>query len=562
MTLDLTPIRPDAESLPINAGPYLPGNYSDQTATLNAIADEARATGRGLFIPDGIRVIIEGEVNLRGILNVEIQTQIHLGPAGLIIIGDSSRYKRGLMVDIRRVAYLNPDQTNVALRSIGVMQGIIRVGLCPRWEWVADRNDPDGGAISYTTVYPGQIDNLEFRCIDHHTDPDAGAAWITECLFIGGDIRHIKTESDSYRMNSMTFFKSCMEGGTINLDYAVKWRFLDCRFEFGTEIRFGPQTARCLVEDTFGGGLLGFEPSCKVIEDLGRDNVVRSAVDDAYTRHALWTLDTDSDVYEGTAGVEANGVAPGIGNLSVSAGTVVADTGLIPVRGRGESRDGGYATAWRMPRFVFSSDVAAWRPEWRFYGEDGRQLTSSDFTGMEALFESPMTWRTGGHVAPTTDVSFSMINVTQNVGYVRCTIKSGSSPAVFGRAQLLGFTLDPSSDYPATLIRRRMELALLSPFSPPMGAAAPGTVVATASGVRTVVEQRSTTVSAATVSGTVLPIASNYGIAVGDVLGVEMANGVTHWAIITGASSNSVTLSRPLPGEVAAGSQVIVTRWS
>ena len=117
MTLDLTPIRPDDESLPINAGPYLPGDYSDQTETLNVIADEARATGRGLFIPDGIRVIIEGEVNLRGILNVEIQSQLHVGAEGLVIIGDSSLHKRGLKVDIRRIAYRrSAEQTNVALR--------------------------------------------------------------------------------------------------------------------------------------------------------------------------------------------------------------------------------------------------------------------------------------------------------------------------------------------------------------------------------------------------------------------------------------------------------------
>ena len=77
----------------------------------------------------------------------------------------------------------------------------------------------------------------------------------------------------------------------------------------------------------------------------------------------------------------------------------------------------------------------------------------------------------------------------------------------------------------------------------------------------TVVEQRTTTVSAAITSGAVLPIASNYGIAVGDVLGVEMVSGKTHWAAITGLRSKSATLSNPLPGEVADGARVIVTRW-
>lgn len=73
-----------------------------------------------------------------------------------------------------------------------------------------------------------------------------------------------------------------------------------------------------------------------------------------------------------------------------------------------------------------------------------------------------------------------------------------------------------------------------------------------------VTDRRSTTI---TLGATSVPIQSATGIARGDVAGIRLSDGLTHWSEITSSASGELALSRPLPGDVAVGAPVTVVRW-
>ena len=563
MTLPITSDEHEIYSHnPVNVSRWCAGDGSDETAALQAAADEARTTKRGMFMPESLTVRVDGIVNLRYIVNLDLQGIIKVGPEGRVDVGNSSNHRIGAQLRIRRVEQVSPStQDNVVLRSVGMKQAHIWVDYCDRWEWYADKKSIHDASTSYCTAYPGYIKRLDFVC---RNDPDQdGFGWITQVLFIGGDIRHISTDSDSYAMNHITFLAPCLEAGEVHLDRAYRWRFIEARCEYNTKFWFGPNTSRVVVEDGFINDPVTVSPGAIVMEDLGKENVVTSSFEQQYSRRTLVAIDTDNTFLDRCADIAATNIEPGLSKLSPT-GTFrqMFDSGLLPVRGQSPRAGHGNVTQWNMSRIVVSSDAAACRPEWYFYRADGTQLTTPE--GVEG--QGGPTWSSSKQgFTYGTNVSASMVLITNpEVAYVRVKLDSGSPATPFSRIEVIGYFTGQSSDYVADLCRRRFFTPLAQESAPTKGSPPVGTRVRGAGKDWVVGSRQEMTVSPATTGDTSITVSSGINVAVGDVLGLALDTGATHWATIlgiSGAGGRILELSSPVPAEVSAGAKSVATRW-
>lgn len=547
---------------PVNVARYVTGSGADETDGFNAAANEARATRRGLFMPESLTVRVDGIVNLRYIVNLDIQGIVRVGPEGRVDVGNNSFHRIGAHLRIRRVEQMDPStQDNVVLRTVGMKQAHIWVDFCDRWEWYADKAEVDTTSTSYCTAYPGYIRRLDFTCRD---DPaQSGFGWITQILFLGGDVKYISTDSDSYSTNHITFVGTCLERGEVHLDRAYRWRFIEARCEYGTKFHFGENTSRIVVEDGFISNHMTTGPGAIVVEDLGKENVVTTSFEAQYDRRTLFAVDMDSTILDGCADTDVHNIVPGPRSMTRRAPLgLIFDSGLLPIRGQSSRGTYEASTQWHMPRLAVSSDTASVRPEWSFFRADGTQLTSP--VGVEV--QGAPAWSSErGSFSYGTDVAASVaLAHSADVAYTRVKIFAGAEMTPFTRIELIGFFVGQSSDYVADLTRRRSATQLAQSESPCIGAPRMGTVVGIDSGQVAVVDRREVTVNAAPSGSADVTLSDGTGIAVGDVIGIELSNQATHWSRIAGISGTGgrgLTLDSPLPASSLDGAPAVSVRW-
>ena len=111
-------------------------------------------------------------------------------------------------------------------------------------------------------------------------------------------------------------------------------------------------------------------------------------------------------------------------------------------------------------------------------------------------------------------------------------------------------------------MRRRLTRVPTQDTKPLAGLARMGEGVMASGGAWVVTDLRTTTVkTSASLGATSVPIRSATGTAKGDVAGIRLSEGLTHWSESTSSASGELALSRPLPGDVAVGAPVTVVRW-
>lgn len=542
----------------INLADWCAGDGTDQTEQLNSAAQAAMSAKQALFMPESLTIRVDGVANLRGLENIDLQGTITVGAAGRIEVGNDAQRRVGAHIRIRRVAYADSAQTNVALRTIGLKQAHIWVDYCDRWEWYADGSIKSDDSCSYCTAYPGLIRRLDFTCLNDETNTNRG--WITQINFISGDIKRIETFSAGYRMNQITFIGTCLESGEVHLDNAARWRFMEVRCEYGTKFWFGASTSRIVVEDAFISNEISVQQGAILMEDLGVENVITTSFEQQYQRRTLLAIDTDTRIYDGCAEIDV-AVQPGVNNLHASSTfSTVLDTGMIQLRG--EAPRAGYesATRWKLSRIMVSADTAAFRPQWYFY--DAAQNLVSDSSGV--VIESSATWdATQKRFSYSVNVAASTVTIKPSspIRYARLVVTSGSPLTPFTRMEVTGFFLGGSSDYLTNLLQRRLRKPLSQISAPTKGAPPVGERIRTPQGDLVVEERAKRTLSAANTGAKQVTANTGDKLAVGDVIGIELSTGKTHWTKIAGLTASNIQLADALPSEIYEGSPAINVRW-
>lgn len=536
----------------VNALRYVKGDGTDETAQLQAAADAARSSGRGLCLPGGVSVRINGEVSLRFIDNLDLRGGIVVGPEGLLLCGSNSVLRRGMKIHIRSVTLASRStQTNVALRFVGVKGAYIDVRNCDSMEFFADDSDSTIASISYNTISLGQIRKLSIRGVGDR-------AWITQLLFLGGDIKDL-TVSGDYGHNEIMFVAPCFEGGYLDFQVGTRIRAVNARCEDGTQIRFGRRATLNVIEDSYTPHSGVFNPTAKVVEDLGLGNQVISTRLTYMKSHELTSIDSRSLIFNQARNHKGEGVVPGVNTLTVSAWSWVLDTGIMPIRekswtGRSSSIN------WDMSNFLIVSD----KPNWRFYvdlyDEDGVMITD------ESVINTSDGWRqaeSGGFYFQASVDAARVVVTGRDVAAIRIRARAGSETAPFKFLRLIGYTQSADTDYPVELWRNELTQGLYQPTRPTRGFAPVGTVVEGGDDRWVVTwSSKSSLLTGSDSGANELQLKDSPAAMAGDILGVELSNGATHWTTISGIDGDLVTLLSPIPSGAAGASPVSITRWS
>lgn len=546
--------------VPINAARYVVADgTTDDTEMLNAAAAAARLGqtlnlgSKGVTLPADKTLYINGTVDLRYVINVDIDARIRVGPNGLIIAGHNSLQRPGQRLSFRDIRYAGAGQTNVCLRLIGMKQAQVHIGRCDHLELLADDSSTDSASLAYNNFFLGRIDKMHLKGV-------GPMGWITQNTFIGGTIVDLLL-SGPYGHNENTWVKPCLEGGSVEIQRGARNRFLEARCESGTKITFGADTFRNVLEDSYVSNSLGRVPGAVVLSDLGVENVVTTGPDLLARPFEVAQVDNLTQAFDGACEYIGQGVRPGLDRVQPRGPLqFVLDTGIFPIgTGRATSGD-AYPTAWSLRRFHLASDEAWFRPYVTLYDAAGNVVTAGGL-----VTDASWTLLTIDGVETYTasaDRRYANILISsQTATHARIRARTGTVKP-FRWLRLTAFTTAPSMPTGVETVRRQMRQPLYQPAKPTQGNAPLGTVVQGPSTSWKVTARVDTSLSSAAPPGMSITVASAAGIAAGDIIGVLLADGTTHWTAVSAISGATLTLSTGIPSEASVGARVATVRWT
>lgn len=535
------------EETRVNALRYIKADgVADDTDGLNEAAEEARKTKKDLYLPPGPKPIkVYGEVNFRFIKNLTIERTIQVGSEGLVVIGSSRSLRSDCKIDLSRVDYIERDQTNVALRVIGLKQAVLRIGMVSYIQFWADpTNDDTAQSISYNTIFMGQAKKLELYCRKKPDESDFG--WITEMLFVGGDYREIVFDSD-YIINQITFFKPCCEGGVVNIPIGSRISFLDARGERGTKLYFGKDSSRIIWEDSFLSNPLAMEPGAVVVEDLGKDNIVTTTFNKHYRKEVLASVDLKEKGYSGFYNVKKgfNFIEP------KDPFKDIYDTGILPLSGPSKEEVYYEAVQYQVSRlFVTSDSKKSYRIDLFLYDSDKNQIDAKE----DVFYSAGHTWSDKNkylysHVNQN-ETTILLPSKHSKAKYFRLKVTSGNPKGVFGNLYVSCVIPSYANILPLLKSKRNQEESKKQEF----------VVDFYDEGDVLHFDNKKHIVTSA-VYGKVLSSSDRKTFvasppnktAIGDHIAVELSDKSTHWTTIEGITGSKITLSEPLPSETEKG---------
>lgn len=536
------------------------GSTDDSAALAAAAAVCSGASKRTLYVPAELNVRINSQVNMQLVRRINCEgtiTVAYTGGPGLIV-GDSSSQRNSAWYYFKRVTYAGV-QTNVALRVVGLKSARFTVDYCDYLQLYAEEAVPTQTSLAYTDFFLGRVLKLELYGA-------AGVSWINENNFYGGSIDTLIVDAVTYGHNGNKWHNCSVEGSTSTIQILKgSCNRIECRGEGGSKVTFGSGTWSNQVVGTYLSSPGTHSTALVLLSDGGTENIVTSSVDENMSLRELIKVDNQSVFFDGSSEWGATeSPVPGLDKLALrsSFGTIV-DTGIVPIRGT-YALDGGtnYYRNWSLLRISFDSDATLWRPLVFAYTAAGVLIDPT---------VTPWMLTTGGWSTTSTRYQFGS-NIQQaqitiiepTVAFIRITIASSSTAGTaFGYVRLSGYVPSPQPDTGIEQIRRALRRPLYQAAAPTQGAAKIGQLVSGPSGIFRATARVDTTLSsgAASSAGTVT-VTSATGIASGDVIGVLLDSGLTHWTVVNGApAGNVVTLTVALPGAAASGRAVVTNRW-
>lgn len=526
---------------------------TDDTAALQAAADAARASGRRLLVPGGLKVRITAPVNLRFIdVQFDASLRVDQTTGYGVLVGDKATARAGREISFRSVLHNDPvAQAGVpCVRVQGLMAGVVTMGRCDYLQLYAStiEEKDTGDACAYSTYVfnGGSVRHLEIW-------GNGAQSWINENKFFGGDFRKITFRGD-YTPNNNTFFGPSLEGASTLIDIQVGARnkFLYARSEYGPTVKFGAGTWHNLILDSWNSSPQNRSSAFVVAEDLGSENIVSGFTDQFLRPYALASVNAQSVLFNTASAFNGAPLRPGLLKPAVNVSfQTVLDTGILPIR----------LGASSLERLEFTSDAALWRPKVYFYDAN---MVPLNVTGKGYIDTN------GGWTVATDGLSYQLGSgqSTRNIllkpgapAYMRVEISASGSTAgkTFEHLTLTGWVKSPRTP---TLVDMWRE-ALRKPLTgtrPTQGWGKVGTTVRDGVTVNTVIQAGTTALTAAPASGaTDITVATS--IPSGAVVGVLLSTGVTHWATTT-TTGTTVTLSAALPDAAVVGAPVVWNLWS
>ncbi|MFA5387744.1 MAG: hypothetical protein WC322_05180 [Candidatus Paceibacterota bacterium] len=567
------------------------GGGMDSTAAINLAAAHCVATGATLTAPTGQCFRITSAIDLRGVQEIDWQGQIYcdgISSAVAVTIGGFSGgggRKKFYFNEIHDGGSRVAAPTNPLLRVFGLKISEIDVRACRYIEIYADASVPGCDSNAYNVFNLGHVYKIQLRGAD-------SSSWITENVFNEGrhSVINIGTTTTEYKHNHNIWTFPTLEGAIqINIQAGAINRLFNVRFEgidvAGTQITFSSAAYENWIISQYDTDPFGtqfpYEPVPYTrVSDSGQNNLIFKDVQSYFQKVPLFSLDARTPTLtNGTPGDSSSVPTSnqrGLFDRSIPA--VLSDCvgmrpGLDWLQFNFTFRD--IFTSEYIPVSVgdpfgveFECDVALMRYSIRCY--DAKfTLLGAEGAGGAYIGGSSLSYNGAGKYditgnLPSTDTQISgaygFAIRRAEVKYVRVTLATGSVTGKLRRAAIYFFekpNLEPAPYTSAVKDFRNLTL----PSIPTAGYVRRGTMVSKEDGTSIYICTFSfeTTLNGALSSGATSIIVNTIGsVANGDIVGLLLDSGVTHWSVVSGLSGSTLrSLRYRAPLRMAIGSFLI-----
>lgn len=557
------------------------GTNDDKTA-VDAAADYCRLSGKGLYCPSGYSIKLSSSTSLKGIRNIRIESDIVISTGTLTVGGNVNTGKFSILLQ----SVTNGTSTFTAappalpvVRVTGVTASEITIGSCNYIQLYADAAVSNERFVAYNQFkLTGATSLLEL------TDSGAALGYVNENAIYADRIIRYKIIGVGYAHNHNKLFHPCMEGNSVEIVFSGNLvscnQIYGARFEGATAapgVTFGAGTYSNTVIGTWSG--VG-NPRAQFnvplpVNDSGSGNMVTTEAALQFRKTTLFSVGPNSQIL--STATDTVAPDPRIAPENAGVNNFVNRAVLTP------SLNGFYCAgtfrwiALTDPIPVQLGDVIGFDADFDgslarpvIFVLDANMKPLTDNSGGEFISQIAATFSsTYGSYTPGSNISASSVRsntasvIRPEVKYVRVGFTLGAAGFVrYVSAFLYTQALSRGKSEGAETFTAVRSLS----GTPTQGYAPLNTLVydSTANAMRRCTFQYETRVSGALAGGaTSVTVAAISTAADGDVVGLLLDNGETHWTAVAGLTGSTFTIAAiPAGRSVPDGGRIVFNRWA
>ena len=560
------------------------GTANDQPE-IQAAIDSSVTNNKKLYAPSGFTFKIDSALDFSGVKDIEFLSNILVNPTISGVPVTVGGFATSGIANIRFADVTDgtslitaPAPSRPIFRISGMKSGILNIGSCNYLQLYADDSSALTNSTAYNDIYlSGAQRKVEIK------DAGGSFSWITENRIHGGRIIELNIQGVSYKHNHNKFYNNTFEGSSVSLS------FVNCNTNFvygarlentasATGISFDANTFNNYVTQTWSG--VGNPRQAYTIDtpvtNSGQNNIVTTEHLLGCEKVSLFSITPNSGVVSSGSDSSAFGsqvtsihhppygkglITPSLKKMSATSFDMLGLSGFIPV----EFGD--------VFGFHVESSDTAWRPFVYIYDADMKPITSEGGGGVyiNMVGSALLTNNGRGFYGPSTNLNPTSFNefpaavVRTEVKYIQLAMVSYTAStfeevsAFFycqkrNRDAVQGaqrFSRMPSINGVVTQGYVPQDTSILNT----------GTSPAT---IRYVSYSNETFANGAVVAGaTSITVVDIDAVANGDLVGILLDDGTTHWTAVSSLSTATFTIAAiPTGRSVADKSLVVFNRWT
>ena len=582
------------------------GGGTDDTVAINLAITAAKAGNKQLYAPPNKVFRITSAIDLKGITDINFEGRIFVNnitsePA--VVIGGLAQ-ATGAKIYFREIhdgsSRIGSSPTHPLLRINGLKNSLVEIGTCRYIQVYSNNASADTGSNGYNQFKLGHCHKVELK-------GENNLSWINENIFYGGRIQtlYIGTSTTEYKHNNNIFMMPTLEAAIdVNIQAGHSNMFRDVRFESantGTVVfsncayrnvisvlYSGTGTAQNAIEDAI-------DPSR--VTDAGYGNIITRHDLYLYNQHILFSLGTQTPLLiSGTPGASASKISSnqkGLFETNESSAAVTSSGSNVTTPALGVlPAISGSTKMTHTFRDIYGSDYIPVEVgdlfgfEWgvsngmmrytvKIFDANQKPITAAEGTG-GAYIGGALTFdATNGLYKLSTHLDDSdslptgvhVFDVRRSeVKYVRCYVFNSALGNVEHCTGYLYEKPTRQSRVIASSISQNTNFCL--PSIPTGGFVKQGTICMKDDGTEIYIckFEHETSLTADEAGGSTSITVSNISsVANGDIVGIALADGTTHWGAVASLSSATFNISAlpSSPNPIAlAGARVVFNRWA